>query len=316
MKGFCKTLSISCLIAAIPSFCSADDRPSLGFDQAISQAITFNAKVCHDPFEVLGFRQRLPEACLREEIAPVIEDVARKEFEYQKTIETAFLFFKIQDLENSMLAAGEKIAATYGDWQQMKARSTASSETVSNVDLLQAESSYLNALAYRENLRVHLRREYHLLAGLIGEQDTVSVELVSDFRVSEASFAVPKQTARGKEVALSSLGEWWSSVSKKFSNIRSICSRKISHAINVEKSESQRLDDISQMQISFLIRYAVPAAEIDLRLAEARLDQARSNEPGAPRLGKAMTDSLLASGALHAAQNQLHLEQLRLMRRP
>lgn len=313
MKRVRKTLSISCLLAAIPNICSADGRPSLGFDQAISLAITSNAKVSHDPFNVFGFRQRLPDACLRTEIAPAIEEGARKEFEYQQTIETASLFFKIQGLENSVLAAGEKVAATYGEWQRLKARATASSETISNVELIQAESTYLNALAYRENLRVHLRREYSLLAGLIGEQDSISVELVSDLPVFEVSTAVTKPTPRRKEIALTLLGEWWASAPKKFAALRSICSEKISLAIKQEKSESQRLDDISQLQISYLSRYAIPAAEIDLRLAEVRLDQARSNEPGAPPLGKAMTDSLLAAGAVRAAQNQLHLEQLRLM---
>jgi len=316
MKGFRKTLGISCLLAAMPTFCFADDRPSLGFDQAIGQAITSKAKGSHDPFKVFGFRQRLPEACLRAEIAPAIEGWARKEAEYQQTIETASLFFKIQDLENGVLAAGEKVAAAFGDWQRLKTRTSTSSDKVSNVELIQAESTYLNALAYRENLRVHLRREYHLLAGLIGEPGALSVELDSEIRAFEAFSAVPNRTARGKEIALSILGEWWAAAPKKLSAIRPICSERISQAIKLEKSESLRQDDISQMQILFLSRYAIPAAEIELRLAEVRLDQARNNEPGAPRLGKAMTDSLLAAGAVRAGQNQLHLEQLRLMHKP
>ena len=155
-----------------------------------------------------------------------------------------------------------------------------------------------------------------MLAGLTGEPGAISVEPVSEIRVIETSSAVHNRTASGKEIALSILGEWWAAAPKKLSAISPICSERISQAIKLEKSESLRQDDISQMQILFLSRYAIPAAEIELRLAEVRLDQSRSNEPGAPRLGKAMTDSLLAAVAVRATQNQLHLEQLRLMRKP
>jgi hypothetical protein len=63
-----------------------------------------------------------------------------------------------------------------------------------------------------------------------------------------------------------------------------------------------------------LVKYELPAAEAGLRFAEMNLDQARANVPEAPKLGVAMTNSLLALNRLQATRHAIYLEKLQLER--
>jgi len=304
-----------CLLAALQTGASAADSPLLQLDQAIKEAITTTARSGTDPFATLGLRELLPASCLHPALIPVIQEAARSELEHRQTIEVAARFFSIQEQEYRLLALGEMVAATYGHWQKLKAGSDAIADKQATVTTMQAESTYRNTLASREDLRIQLRQEYHLLARSIGVSETFSVDL--EPQPDLASTALDddtKQAPRARQTALSLMDQWWHDTSRNRSSLRSLCRERISDAINAEVSEGHRQDDIARMQIVYLERYAIPAAERQLELASLHLDQARENEPGALRLGQAMTDSLVALGALRAAQNKLHLEHLRYSR--
>lgn len=307
MTSFYRQIGVACLLSALHLPCLAEEKPTLNLEQAIGKALSIKSKA--DPFTIFDLRKRLPEACLRPEIETVVRELARTELEHQRTIEVASLFFRIQAMENRLLAAGETVAATFVDWQRLKSKPEAGPESQ------QAETSYLRALASREDLRVSLRREYHLLASAIGEPGALSVELVADERNGNGiSSSENKQPPRAKQIALEILSNWWQRAAKTLFAASQTCTKAIAQVSAEEKTASDRQDDLARTQIDFLRRYAIPAAESELQLAELRLDQARGKEPGAPRLGQAMTDSLLAVGALQATQNKLYLEQLRLKR--
>lgn len=306
-------LSVFYLLVLMQAGLNAEETTPLTLDEAIQSAHQRKTHTDGDPFSILGFHDRLPAECLRADIVPLLKTAARSEQEQQTAIEVASRFFKIQDMENRLLARGEMVASTYGDWQRLLTKNEAKPDEHRTEQTMRAESIYLKALAAREELRMHLHQEYHFLANSIGDPARRPVERgTAAFSNAKHAAAQNKPQRRATQIALSALGKWWQNAPRKLSSLQPLCADRIKQVGHEDAIENDRQDDLLRSRISFLQRYAIPALESELELAEFQLDQARSNKPGAPRLGHAMTDSLLAGSAVQAMQNQLRLEQLRL----
>lgn len=308
-------LGIFYLLVLMQAGLNAEETTPLTLDEAIQSAHQRKTHTDGDPFSILGFHDRLPAECLRADIAPLLQAEARSVQAQEKTIEVASRFFRIQEMENRLLARGEVVASTYGDWRRLLTKDEAKPGQHGAEQAMRAESIYLKALAAREELRMQLQQEYHLLANAIGNRATRAVERGAEtFSGVRHAAEQNKPQRRAKQIALSALGKWWQNAPGKLSSLQSPCVDRIKRVSHEEAIENDRQDELSRNRIAFLLSYAIPALEKELELAEFRLDQARNNEPGAPRLGQAMTDSLLAAGAVQAMRNQLHLEQLHLNR--
>ncbi len=297
------------LAIAGTSHVQAEDKPLLTLAQAVERAAARQGHV--DPFELLGLRQRLPGACQPPALGPVLAGPARAEQQARLNTGIFSLFLDIQDLENRLLAAGEQVAASYLDWQRNAARPVGA-DGLPAQEALRGESVYLQTLEQRESLRLQLREKLHQLGGMLGESGSLAVTLDSTL---PEGVAVPPDLERlpdtPRQAALGLMRTWWQDRDRPAGRVRSLCLRQIRQLQAEVDAQVRMEDDLTRARTAFLQRYRIPAARAHLRLAEAELDLARSGAPGAPRLGDAMTRSLLAAGALRFSEGLLALDAIR-----